>query len=58
MYQRTSGPGASPPERERAVSLGYGTVAAAQRKQESSRAHATVITLPGFLRSRIRLWIR
>jgi len=33
-------------------------VAAAQRRQDSSRAHATVITLPGFLRARIRLWMR
>ncbi len=50
--------GASPPERGRAVRTVYGAVAAAQRKQASSRAHATVITLPGFLRSRIRRWIR
>jgi hypothetical protein len=47
-----------PTERERAVGLGYGAVAAAQRKQASSRVHATVITLPGFFRSRVRRWMR
>ena len=51
--------GPAPPHASgRAVGLGYGAVAAAQRKQASSRAHATVITLPGFLRSRIRRWMR
>src|SRR5450755_4881083 len=38
--------GPAPPHASgRAVGLGYGAVAAAQRKQASSRAHATVITL-------------
>ena len=52
------GPTPPHPSGARAVSLGYGAVAAAQRKQASSRAQATVITLPGFRRSRIRRWSR